>query len=610
MKKKVFYFLCAIFTSFYVYQAIFGIIYPQLSRSVFVFFGVALVLLSKPMGKNYWANILDIFLILLAAASTFYFNLEYERLCEEAGKPIGNLDLFFGTALILLTIEALRRELGYSLTFLVLFFLFYLYLGPNFPSPFSHKGFDIRTIVSVMFSGTEGMFGEITHVLADQMFLFLVFGALLTVSGASSFYMDLCLALFGHRTGGGGKAAVTASFIVGTITGSASANVAITGVVTIPMMKRTGYQPHVAGATEAAASLGGSILPPVMGAAAFVMVALTGIPYVTIIQYASIPGVLYFLGVYFQTHFYALKMNLKGLPQEELPKLGPSLKRGWYHIAPFFSVVYLLLKGYSLPLVALSAIACTVFFSYMRRETRMSIKDIVNGLALGAKTSIPILAIAAPVSIMSEAVLLPGMGLKLSSMILDLSGGSVAVTIFIVFVVGYILGMGLSIVPAYIILATLGAPALIQLGVPVMAAHLMVMWYGQASTITPPVCLASYVAAGLAGSSFWKTGMEAVKKAMAIFYLPILFVYQPGLLLNGSLITILATVGSLIIGIFILSTGIERYLIRKCTLLEQILLLASGTVWILGTTLPYFIIGAGLFIIVWILQRRVKIQRR
>jgi TRAP transporter 4TM/12TM fusion protein len=366
----------------------------------------------------------------------------------------------------------------------------------------------------------------------------------------------------------------------------------------------------VAGATEAAASLGGSILPPVMGAAAFVMVALTGIPYVTIIQYASIPGVLYFLGVYFQTHFYALKMNLKGLPQEELPKLGPSLKRGWYHIAPFFSVVYLLLKGYSLPLVALSAIACTVFFSYMRRETRMSIKDIVNGLALGAKTSIPILAIAAPVSIMSEAVLLPGMGLKLSSMILDLSGGSVAVTIFIVFVVGYILGMGLSIVPAYIILATLGAPALIQLGVPVMAAHLMVMWYGQASTITPPVCLASYVAAGLAGSSFWKTGMEAVKKAMAIFYLPILFVYQPGLLLNGSLITILATVGSLIIGIFILSTGIERYLIRKCTLLEQILLLASGTVWILGTTLPYFIIGAGLFIIVWILQRRVKIQRR
>ncbi|MGH7265275.1 MAG: TRAP transporter permease, partial [Candidatus Rokuibacteriota bacterium] len=351
--------------------------------------------------------------------------------------------------------------------------------------------------------------------------------------------------------------------------------------ITIPLMKRTGYEAHIAGATEAAASTGGTILPPVMGIAAFVMVALTGIPYATIALHATIPALLYYLNVYLQTHFYARRRGLVGLPRGECPAFWPTLRRGWFYLVPLLIIVVLVYRGDSLARIALYATLSVVGCSWLDARRRMGPRAVLDALAEGTRMGLTIIAVAGPVSVMTMGILLPGTGLKITGMLIDLAGQSVALTIGVVFVIGYILGMGLSVVPAYIILATLAAPGLIRLGVPIMAAHFMVMWWGQASNITPPVALASYVAANIAGASLWRTGMAAVVKGSGIFYIPVLFAYQPGLLLQGSVGEIVLTVGSLAVGIAALSGAVEGYFGARLTPVARGILGAIGAVLVL-----------------------------
>ncbi len=432
-----------------------------------------------------------------------------------------------------------------------------------------------------------------------------MFGIFLIRSGASDFFTNICLAFLGNKTGGGAKAAVGSSFITASISGSASANVAITGNITIPLMIRTGYAPAAAGGIEAAASTGGTIMPPVMGASAFIMVALTGFSYGEIVLYSTIPALLFFLNVYLQAHFYAMRHGLRGLPASECPPFLETLRKGWVHLLPIVVVIALVYMDYSLRRVGLLAIVAAVVASWLT-PNRMGPRQILDAMADGARASLPVIAIAGPVSIIAGAVLLPGTGLRITGLIIDLGANNLPLTILFVFLVGYVLGMGLSVIPAYVILATLAAPALIQLGVPTMAAHLLVLWWGQASNLTPPVALAAYVAAGIARASMWQVCNVAMIKGMAIFYLPVLFVYQPGLLLRGSIFDIAITIGTLVLGGISISAGVEGYFLTRLSLVMRVLFAALGAALILAQGLLAAALTVA-FVAIWawqILERR------
>jgi TRAP transporter 4TM/12TM fusion protein len=481
-------------------------------------------------------------------------------------------------------------------------FLAFLYFGSSVPWPFTHGGFNLREIATSLYAQTDGLYGSITYVLASNLFLFLVFGVFLIRSGASDFFTNICLSFLGTRAGGGAKAAVGASFITASISGSASANVAITGNITIPMMIRTGYRPAVAGGIEAAASTGGTVMPPVMGASAFIMVALTGFSYGTIVLYATIPALLYFLNVYLQVHFYARRNNLKGLPKSECPPFIGVFKKGWVYLVPILVVIGLVYMDYSLSRVGLLAIVSVIICSWFT-DNKMGPRKIIRALADGAKESLPIIAIAGPVSIIAGAVLLPGTGIRITGLIIDLAQSNLAFTVMFIFIIGYILGMGLSVIPAYVILATLAAPALIQLGIPIMAAHLLVLWWGQASNVTPPVALAAYMAAGISKERLWPVCNAAMVKAMAIFYLPVLFVYQPGLLLEGGALNIFLTVLTLALGGLCLSAGIEGFFYTNLSKLMRLLSIAIGIGLVLIHGL-YAIVPLFVFAGFWIWQIR------
>ena len=555
--------ICAGASLYYMWVAWFGITSPALDRSLFVFVGVAATLCFYPLARTVSARVVDVALLALAIWATVHFNVHYETFMRNVGFGLEPVDLFLGGALTLIAIEASRRVLGIAIPIIALIFLAYMFFGDLAPGPLRHRGFGLETVISNLYASTEGLYGVITYTLASNLFLFLVFGQFLVRSGASDFFNDLALSVLGRRAGGGAKAAVASSALVGSVSGSAAANVAITGVISIPLMRRCGYSPHIAAATEAAASTGGTILPPIMGTAAFIMVALTGIPYSTVALYAAVPALLYFLNVFLQVHFYARRNGLRGLPAEECPKFRATLWKGWPLLLPLITVIAMVYLGYSLARTALFAIMATVICSWWNPARGMGPKAILEALIDGTRNGLSIIAVAAPVSVMTLAILLPGTGLKITGMLIDLAGGNVAATIAMIFAIAYVLGMGLSVVPAYIVLATLAAPALIRLDVPVLAAHLLVMWWGQASNITPPVALASYVGANIAGAPLWKTGNAAVVKGAGMFFLPVLFIYQPGLLFQGGAATVAITLASITAGIVLIAGAIEGYLLRR-----------------------------------------------
>lgn len=591
-------------TTYYMYVATFGTFSPALDRSLFIYVGVALSICCFPLAQSLVARLGDAVFLVAVSAATYRFNDHYLVFAENEGFDIGDFDMAMGWVMILGVIEAGRRALGIAMAIISAAFLAFLYFGAFVPWPFVHGGFNLRQIATALYAQTDGLYGSITYVLASNLFLFLVFGVFLIRSGASDFFTNICLSFLGTRPGGGAKAAVGSSFITASISGSASANVAITGNITIPMMIRTGYRPAVAGGIEAAASTGGTVMPPVMGASAFIMVALTGFSYGTIVLYATIPALLYFLNVYLQVHFYAMRNDLRGLAAEECPPFLETLKKGWVFLVPVLVVILLVYLDYSLRRVGLLAIASVIVASWFT-DSKMGPRDIIISLAEGAKSSLPIIAIAGPVSIIAGAVLLPGTGIRVTGLIIDLAESNLAFTVLFIFVIGYILGMGLSVIPAYVILATLAAPALIQLGIPIMAAHLLVLWWGQASNVTPPVALAAYMAAGISKERLWPVCNVAMVKAMAIFYLPVLFVYQPGLLLEGSVMEIVLTVGTLALGGLAISAGIEGFFYARMNVTMRVIAIVIGIALVLVHGL-YAIAPLVLFVGIWLWQMRAR----
>lgn len=594
------------FSIFQLYTAIFGVLDAQLQRGVHLSFGLALVFLLYPTCKSWSRHKLhpfDLLLAVLGAAAPAYIIYEYQNLVLRAG-TVSDMDLAVGIIGIILVIEAARRVVGIPMVCVVLVFIAYAFAGPYMPGVLAHRGLTPAQLVSHLYFTTEGIFGIPLGVSSTFIFLFILFGAYLESTGLGKFFIDIANAIAGWASGGPAKVAVLSSGLMGTVSGSSVANVVGTGALTIPMMKKLGYHKDFAGAVEAAASTGGQLMPPVMGAAAFLMAEFVGVPYIDIVKAAIIPALLYFAGVWLGVHFEAKRSNLKGIPRSELPKIGTLLRERGHLALPLVVIVYLLVSGYTPMRAALVAIILSILCSALRKSTRMKPIEIVEGLEKGARNVLGVLVACAAAGIIIGVVTKTGVGLKLASGLLELSGGMLLPTMFFTMITAIILGMGVPTTANYVITSTIAAPALVQMGVPVLAAHMFVFYFGIIADVTPPVALAAYAGAGISGGNALKTGVNASKLAIAAFIIPYIFVLSPVILMvEGTPLDLISATVTALIGMVSLSSALIGFLADKCNLLERLLLVAGGLLMI-QPGIVTDVIGIVIFVAILLLQMK------
>lgn len=543
----------------------------------------------------------DVILALMTAGTVLYWISQFEQLNYRAGAE-NEVDMLISIVGLLLSLEICRRVLGWSITLIGVAMIAFALFGPYLPDLLAHRGFRFERLATALFLTTNGVFGVMASVLATYVILFIFFGAFLQKSGAGKFFIDLPLALAGRSTGGPAKVAVISSALFGSVSGSAIANTVSSGAFTIPMMKRAGFKPHVAGAIEPAASIGGMFLPPIMGAGGFLMAELTGTPYSTIMLLSIGPALLYFLAVYCMVHFEAKKHGLVGVQGEEIPHWKTVFKSGWYYALPLVIITVLLLTGRSAGNSAFWATLSCIVVSWVDKETRMGPREIWDAIQVGARNTLIVGATIGVIGIIVGTISLTGMGLKFSDLIISMAGNSLLLALVLVAIASLVLGMGVPVTAAYLIVAVLAVPALGEFGVSAIAAHMIVYWLSQDSNITPPVCVAAYAGAAIAGSDPWKTGWTSFKFAKMLYVMPLLFAYVPAMLLDGSILEIIsafmsATLGTIAFGAF--SMG---YLRRKTRLFEW-LLLGIATLLLYWPTLISDVAGLILVALVWWLQR-------
>jgi TRAP transporter 4TM/12TM fusion protein len=534
--SRIVYVLAVGFSCFQLYTAIFGVLAAQLQRSIHLSFAFVLVFLLYPFRTKSASNKLKWHDFLFAAFAGFiglYLTLNYTRLME-AGGDYAAVDYVVGVFGTLLTLEAARRVVGLPIVVIAGSFLLYSYFGPYFPGFLAHRGYSISRIVSHMYFTTEGILGIPLGVSATFIFLFVLFGAFLEKTGIGKLFIDIANAIAGWASGGPAKVAVITSALEGTVSGSSVANTVGSGSFTIPMMKKLGYRPEFAGAVEASASTGGQIMPPVMGAAAFLMSEFIGMPYIEIAKAAAIPACLYFLGILIEVHFEAKRCNLRGMSRSELPRFIDVVKERGYLFLPLFAIIYVLTEGYTPTYAALIGLALSVVAGMIRKATRMGIKDILDALETGARGALGVAIACATAGIIVGVVTLTGLGLKMANGLIDLAGGNLFFTLFFSMITSLILGMGAPTTANYVITSTMAAPALVQLGVPLLAAHMFVFYFGIIADLTPPVALAAYAGASIAKANPFKTGVISTKLAIGAFIVPYIFVYNPAMLLIGT----------------------------------------------------------------------------
>ncbi|UCD78280.1 MAG: TRAP transporter permease [Desulfobacterales bacterium] len=614
-------------------------------RSIHLGAILSLTFLLKPPFKgvrkdklNLWV-ILDWALVILSAVCVIYICYNLNAIFERQGDWLPS-DLVISIIGTFLVLEACRRVIGIVMTGICLTAIAYALFGPYMPELIIHKGYSIERIATTLWLTTEGIFGLPIGVAATFVYVFVLFGAVLEATGGGNFFIDLAYALTGRFSGGPAKTAVVASGFMGSVSGSAVGNVVATGSFTIPMMKRVGYRPHVAGAIEAAASTGGQLMPPIMGAGAFLMAEFTNTSYLTIIKVALVPAIMYYLTVLFFVHFEAQKQDLGGQPKENLPKIRSVLRKGLHFIIPLGILIYVLVANYS-PMMAgfvavLSTFAASLIANLVRWTAsanqistdgsarrslydfgRHEFKQVIGSLEKGARNAIMVSVACAAAGIIVGMVTLTGMGLKFSSLVLDLSFGIKALAILLIGAASLVLGMGLPVTASYIVLATLAGPALLDMGVPILVSHMIVFWYSQDANVTPPVSLASFAGAGVAGAHPMQTAFTSWKLAKGLYIIPIIMAYRPLLgmgpgyeLLHWEVIFTMITTT---VGLVAFAAALERYLFRPATWLETGLftVAAAGLFW---TELWADLIGWAAFIVVVLLQKfydpRIKRSRR
>ncbi|WP_042221288.1 TRAP transporter permease [Oceanobacillus manasiensis] len=614
--KVVFFGLLA-FSLFQLYTGAFGQYTAYIQRTVHLGFALTLIFLlfpaSKKKGNKKKVAWYDYILILLSIIVCGYWPVYYDTLVQQIG-GIDQVQVIIGGIAILLVLEATRRAVGLPITIIAILFLSYALIGPNMPGGLAHRGLSLEQLIGSMFFTTEGILGTPLQVSSTYIFLFLLFGAFLVQTGVGNYFNDLAIALAGRRTGGPAKVAIFSSALNGTISGSSVANTVTTGSYTIPMMKKLGYRPNFAGAVEAASSTGGQIMPPIMGAAAFLMIEFAGVGYWEIAKAATIPAILYFSGIWIMTHLEAKRVGLHGLPKDQIPSKRSVLKK-IHLLLPIVAIVLLLFQGYSIERTALLGILITVIVSLFRADTRITPAKFVLALTSGARTALGVAAATACAGIIVGVVTKTGLGLKLGNSLVDVAGSiassantQLLLTLFFTMIASIILGMGSPTTANYIITSTIALPAILALNdqlevaIPVLAGHMFVFYFGIVADITPPVALAAFAATGISGGEPIRTGGNASKLAIGAFIIPYMFVLQPQLLMIDThfweIIWILFTAIS---GMIAIGAGLIGFWYRKLHWTLRIVSVAIGLFLIYpeGNT---DLFGLGAFIVMIVLQ--------
>ncbi len=526
---------------------------------------------------------------------------------------ISDVDLVYGGLMVLLVLEATRRTVGIAMVAVTGFFISHALLTPHFPGVLYGPPTSFRKYIDFVFMRTEGIFGIPIFVASTYILLFILFGALLLRSGAGRFFIDLATSVTGHRIGGPAKASIIASGFLGMVSGSAVANVVTTGPFTIPLMKKLGYRPRFAAAVEACSSSGGQITPPIMGAAAFIIAEFLHVSYLWVIAAAIIPTLLYFATVYFMVHLEAEKNGIEKIPREELPSFRATLANGWHFLLAIGVLLGILFAGYTPMLAAFWSIAALTALSFVRRRTAMSPVDLFSALELGVKNTVPVTIACACAGIIIGSIFTSGLGLKFTYSVIDLSGGILFFLLALTGLGAIILGMGMTTTAVYITVAALIAPALIEMGVKPIAAHFFALYYGVVSSITPPVALASFAAAAVAGVRPMATAVESSRIGIAKYIVPFSFVYNPSLLLEGPVWLTIVSTPLVLGGVWSLSLALEGWYRGHLSAAVRLLLLGAGALLFLPPQriiagMPgYVLVGTGavvLCVTVLALRRR------
>ena len=562
---------------YYVWASTVGVVSLQYFRGIAVLYSLVVpLLLYRGWRRDRLdaPSLLDLLLVAGAAVGVVYWMVEHEAMAYRAG-DYNLVDVWMGVIVTIVAIEAARRVLGMDMALCAIVPIVYALFGDYLPYIIGHRGFTLRRVVEYVYLTSDGIFGIMAEVLASFIIPFVAFGAFLERAGVAKFFVDLSLAALGRIAGGPAQASVVSSALMGTISGSPIAETVTKGAITIPLMKRAGFPPHIAAAVEAAASTGAAIMPPVMGAGAFIMAEMTGISYVEIIKTAAIPGILYFLSVGVMVYFESRKLGLRGLPKEELPRLWDVWRRGWYLFLPIAVLVGALAAGYSPQMAALYGIGFTIVVSWFRKETRMGWRQIWQALVTAGKNCLFVAALTGAVGVLIGVLALTGIVIKFPYILVELAGESLLLTIGLIAVATFVLGLPLPITATYLIVAVVAVPALLKLGVPVLTAHLIIFWLSLDSNITPPVAMGPFAAAAIAQADPMKTGWACFRFAKIIYVMPILFAYT-NILLTGTPAENLWAIASATLGTVLVSIVGTGFFLVRTTLIEWLLLAVAA----------------------------------
>jgi len=572
-------------------------------RVIHVWFGFSLIFFIYPLWgkkKPEKFTLIGILAFILMTIISVYIILNYQHKALLVGLPPPLLETILGVFLLFLALDASRRTIGWSFTLIAIVTLLYARFGTYLPLLLGHKSYSLSRIVDATFLTMQGVYSSLVGVSATYIYLFVLFGSFLKEVGGGDFFINLALGLTGHVRGGPAKTAVIASSLFGMISGSGMANVASTGQITIPLMKKTGYKPYFAAAVETVASTGGLIMPPIMGMSIFIMMEILAIPYITIIRSAIPIALLYYFGVFLVVDLEAIKLGLKGLPKSDIPSIKKTLKEGWPFLIPPFILIYMLaVVRTSATMSGFWAVVSIPLCTFLKKSTRISWRQVVSGLEKAAYNALPIIGVVSLAGVAMGMISLSGLGLKFTSIIIMLSGGNLLALLILTMISCIIMGMGLPAVAAYIITSVLIAPALTQMGIAPFVAHMFIFYFSCMAGLTPPMAPFAFVAAGIAKAPMMKTAMTAWRLALPIFLLAYAFVYNPSLLLLGSFSNIFITVITSLVSVIAISVSLEGYFFIKLPVYQRISLFVSSIV-LLFPSLYVRLGGLSIFAIIYL----------
>ena len=558
---------------YHMYVAAFGPPEAIIFRGTHLLFALTLVFLLyplKPRGAAAWRSI-DLVLLALGYGFVLHIFTNYEYFINRIIyiDDLTIADKFYAVIAVAIVLEATRRVIGLALPLTAAAFLIYA-IGFTRITP--------QVLMEQLYFSTEGIFGSTLGVSASYVMLFVLFGSFMERSGTGQLFMDFSMSLTGHTAGGPGKVAIVSSALFGTVSGSAVANVMVDGPITIPLMKRTGFRPPFAAAVEAVASTGGQIMPPVMGAAAFVMAEFLAVPYAQVALWAAIPALLYYVSLFFAVHFDAKRYKLAGVPKSELPRFLKVMAVRGHLFVPIFVVLVGLILGYSAPLCALAGALACIPIALLRASTRGGIgwRNVFDALVDGARNTLSVAMACACAGIVIGCVTITGLGITFTEVVIVLAQSSLIAALVLTAIAGIVLGMGMPTTPSYIVMVSLLVPAIIKLGAIAPAAHMFAFYFAILSAITPPVALAVFAAAGLAKSDLWATGWQAMRIAAPTYIVPFMFIYEPSLMLIGDWFESLTSTVSAVIGVMCLAAGLQGYLLREARWWERAVLVAAA----------------------------------